>query len=139
MRIYQFLIEINLHPILKFIPYCLLRHYEYKYGIHGGAGIHIGKGLLIVHGDGVYLNCKTIGDNFTVYQGVTLGKGSDGGIPIIGNNVTVYPNSVVCGGIIIGDNVTIGANAFVSHNVGDGLTVAGIPAKIISDKNKMEK
>ena len=55
------------------IAYLIMRHYEYKYGIHANANIYTGKGLHIKHGDGVHLNCAYIGENFTVYQGVTLG------------------------------------------------------------------
>lgn len=69
--------------------YSVLRHYEFKYGIHANTNIPVGRGLHIVHGDGVYLNCSEIGDNFTCYQGVTLGV-SKGGIPAVGNNCTVY-------------------------------------------------
>lgn len=48
--------------------------------------------------------------------------------------MTIYPNSVVCGEITIGDYVTIGANSFVAHDVESGMTVAGVPAKVISTK-----
>lgn len=48
--------------------YLIFRHYEFKYGIHINTNIPVGRGLKIVHGDGVYLNCKSIGDNFTCFQ-----------------------------------------------------------------------
>lgn len=104
--------------ILSILPYLMMRHFEFKYGIHANAGIEIGKGLHIVHGDGVYLNCSAIGDNFTIYQGVTLGKGK-GGIPWIGNNVTIFTNAVVVGNIRVADGAKIGANAFVTEDVGE--------------------
>lgn len=115
------------------IPYYILRHYEFKYGIHFHPGISVGRGLHVVHGDGVHLNCKSIGDNVTIYHGVTLGIGK-GGVPTIGNNVTIYPNAVIIGGITIGDGATIGANTFVNKNVDPGDTVAGIPGKSIRRK-----
>lgn len=114
------------------VCYMIFRHYEYKYGIHANSNIHVGKGLKIVHGDGVYLNCKEIGENFTVYQNVTLGSG-DNGIPTVGNNVSIYPGSVIAGGIVLHDYCIVGANSFVSKSVAPKILVAGCPAKKIKD------
>ena len=61
------------------IAYLIMRHYEFKFGIHANPNIYIGPGLHIVHGGCVFLNCERIGRNFTVYQGVTLGSGMGGG------------------------------------------------------------
>lgn len=120
------------HPFLKYtigiVAYVILRHYEFKYGIHANPNIRVGGGLRIAHGDGVHLNCREIGDNFTVYQNVTLGRGSDGGLPSVGDNVTIYPNAVVVGGIHIGEGATIGALSYVSKDVPPGVTVVGAPA-----------
>lgn len=110
------------------IAYLNLRRYEYKYGIHLNTNIHVGSGLHIVHGDGVYLNCKYIGENFTCFQGVTLGL-KDEGIPIVKDNVSVFPNAVICGDIILNDNCKIGAQSYLTKNVLQGVTVAGCPAK----------
>lgn len=113
---------------IGFLSYLVMRHYEYKYGIHINPNIYVGKGLHIMHGDGVFLNCKYIGDNFTVYQGVTLGS-SHKGIPTVFDNVTVYTNSVICGEITLGNDVIVGAQAFLDKNVPDGEFWAGVPAK----------
>lgn len=51
------------------------RHLAFKYGIFADSNIEIGNGLKIVHYNGIYLNCKSIVKNFTVYQNVTLGSG----------------------------------------------------------------
>lgn len=110
--------------------YVIYRHYEFKYGIHANPNIQIGGGLLIAHGGGVHLNCSSIGRNLTVYQGVTFGV-QDGERPTVGDDVTVYPNSVVVGGIIIGNRATIGALSYVSHDVAADTVVAGAPAHII--------
>jgi len=83
------------------IIYIIFRHYEYKYGIHVNTNIDIGKVLKIVHGDGVYLNCKSIGENFTVYQNVTLGTDRSGGIPKVDDKVTLYTGVVICGNICL--------------------------------------
>ena len=103
------------------------------------SNIHIGKGLFIVHGDGVYLNCKSIGDNFTCYQGVTIGTNSYGGLkPTIGNNVVAYTNSVIVGNIICENNSEIAANSFVNKNVKCNTIVAGSPARIIKYKESIK-
>ncbi len=115
---------------IAILAYPMLRHFEFKYGIHANPNIRIGGGLLIVHGGGVHLNCSSIGRNLTIYHGVTLGD-QDGKLPIVGDDVTVYPNSVVVGGINIGNRATIGALSYVSHDVAADVVVAGAPAQII--------
>lgn len=115
---------------IAILAYPVLRHFEFKYGIHANPNIQIGGGLLIVHGGGVHLNCSSIGRNLTVYQGVTFGI-QDGERPTVGDDVTVYPNSVVVGGINIGNRATIGALSYVSHDVAADVVVAGSPAHII--------
>lgn len=111
--------------------YLIFRHFEYKYGIHINTNIDVGEGLHIVHGNGVYLNAQSIGDNVKVYQGVTVGEGANGGIPIIGDNVTLYTNSVIVGAIELNNFSVVGANAFVNKTVNTYEIVAGIPAKVI--------
>lgn len=74
--------RIKKNKLLKYsfglVVYFIFRHYEFKYQIHLNSNIHVGCGLLIVHGS-VYLNCSYIGDNFTVFQNVTLGTIPGGG------------------------------------------------------------
>ena len=113
---------------LAIVPYFILRHYQFKYGIHIGTSTPIGKGLYIEHGDGVYLNVRSIGDNFTVYQGVTLGSSPNKGIPIVENNVTVYMGAKIFGDVILKNNCVVGANAVVTHDVEENAVVVGIPA-----------
>lgn len=113
------------------VSWLILRHYEYKYGIHVDTNIHIGKGLQIAHGDGVYLNCSCIGDYFTVYQGVTLGDKGKREIPRIENNVTIYAGAVCVGDIVLHNGCTVGANAYVQQDVDENSIVAGVPAKVI--------
>lgn len=117
--------------IFVVLPYLILRHYEFKYGIHANTNIDVGEGLLIYHGDGVYLNCRSIGRNLTVYQSVTFGSDANKKIPIVKDNVTVYTGAVLCGDIIIDNDSTVGANAFVNKDVAAGTKVAGVPAHII--------
>lgn len=110
------------HAITKFtlgpLIYLIYRHFEFKYGIHANANIEIGGGLRVVHGP-CNLNAAAIGRGFTVYSGVTIGV-KDGQVPTIGDNVSVYSNAVVCGGITLGDGATIGALTYVDKNVAAG-------------------
>ncbi len=76
----------------------------------------------------------TVGSNCRIYQYVTIGAGC-GGYPTIGDNVTIYAGAVLCGRIRIGNNVTIGANSFVNRSFPDNVTVAGVPAKIITKRD----
>ena len=98
--------------------------------LHG----QIGEGLAIYHGHGTIVNAHSVGKNFSVYQGVTIGKNPKPGkeiiMPIIGDNVTVYANAVVAGGITIGDNVSIGAGAVVMKDVPADSVVIGNPCII---------
>ena len=98
--------------------YLIYRHFEFKYGIHANANIEICGGFRPIHGP-CNLNAARIGRNFTVYSGVTIGI-HKGGLPVIGDNVSVYPNAVVCGGILIGDGATVGALTYVSRDMSPG-------------------
>ena len=93
----------------------------------------LGGGFYISHGYGTTINAQKIGKNFHAFQGVTLGQ-KDGGIPTIGDNVTIYAGAKVIGKVIIGDNVEIGANAVVLHDVPSNSIAVGIPAVIKSKK-----
>jgi serine O-acetyltransferase len=101
--------------------------------IHPGA--QIGKRVFIDHGYGVVMGETTvIGDDVTIYQGVTLGgtgKQHEKRHPTIGNNVVIGANAVVLGNINVGDNARIGAGAVVTKNVPANSTVVGNPAKIV--------
>lgn len=104
-------------------------------GIEIHPGATIGKGFFIDHGMGVVIGETTeIGDNCTLYQGVTLGgTGKDAGKrhPTLGDNVMVGAGAKVLGPVRIGSNSKIAANAVVLHSVSDNSTAVGIPAKVV--------
>lgn len=95
----------------------------------------IGKGLLIDHGIGVVVGeTAEIGDNCTLFQGVTLGgTGKERGKrhPTLHNNVFVGAGAKILGNIEIGDNAKIGANAVVLYDIPDNSTAVGVPARIV--------
>ena len=108
------------------------RHFT---GIEIHPGATIGKNFFIDHGSGVVIGETTeIGDNCTLYQGVTLGgTGKDVGKrhPTLGNNVMVGSGAKVLGPLTVGDNSKIAANAVVLKSVPENSTAVGIPAKIV--------
>ncbi len=101
--------------------------------IHPGA--KIGEGLFIDHGAGVVIGeTAEIGDNVTIYQGVTLGgTGKEKGKrhPTIGNNVVISAGAKVMGSFKVGDNVKIGAGSVVLKEVPPNCTVVGVPGRIV--------
>ena len=103
-------------------------------GIEIHPGATIGRGLFIDHGSGVVIGETTIiGDNCTLYQGVTLGgTGKETGKrhPTLGNNVMVGAGAKLLGAFTVGDNSKIAAGAVVLSDVPENCTAVGIPAKI---------
>lgn len=110
-----------------------------KTGIEIHPGAQIGKGLFIDHGMGVVIGETTIiGDNCTLYQGVTLGgTGKDKGKrhPTIGNNVTIGSGAKVLGPFTVGDNSKVAANAVVLNEIPPNSTCVGVPAHIVKRDN----
>ncbi len=109
-------------------------------GIEIHPGATIGQGLFIDHGMGTVIGETTeIGDECTLYQGVTLGgTGKETGKrhPTLGNNVVVGVGASVLGSIIIGDNALIGAGSVVLKPVPPDCTVVGIPARVVREQGR---
>jgi serine O-acetyltransferase len=110
------------------------------FGIECSTKTVIGPGLFIPHSFGIVIGAYSIGDNATIYQGVTIGAkeldftNQSSSRPIIGDNVTIASGAKVLGGINIGDNVVIAANAVVINDVTSMTTVGGVPAIIIKHR-----
>ena len=104
-------------------------------GIEIHPACFIGRGLLIDHGMGVVIGeTAIIGDDCTIFHGVTLGGvGDETGKrhPTLYNSVFVGAGAKILGNIEIGNNVKIGANAVVLTDIPDGATAVGVPARII--------
>jgi len=125
---------------IPFIPRIISQTARWLTGIEIHPGATIGRGLFIDHGMGVVIGeTSVIGDNVTMYQGVTLGgTGKDRGKrhPTIGNDVVIGAGAKVLGNISIGDNVQIGANAVVIRDVPANSTVVGVPGRIVRLEGK---
>ena len=109
-------------------------------GIEIHPGAKIGKCLFIDHGMGIVFGETTeIGDNCTIYHGVTLGgTGKDTGKrhPTLGNNVLIGAGAKVLGPVFIGDNARVGAGSIVLHNLPANCTAVGNPAEVVRINSK---
>ena len=144
--------EVFLYPSFKAMIYYRVAHKQYvkghyflarlisqravrKTGIEIHPGAQIGKGFFIDHGTGVVIGeTAIIGDNVTLYQGVTLGgTGKEHGKrhPTIGNNVMISTGAKVLGSFKIGDNCKIGAGSVVLEEVPPNSTVVGVPGRVV--------
>ncbi len=124
--------------------YFIARYISQKAARRTGIEIHpgavIGKGLFIDHGNGVIIGETTIiGDNVTIYQGVTLGgTGKEQGKrhPTIGDNVMISAGAKVLGSFTVGNDSKIGAGSVVLREVPSNSTVVGIPGRIVKRRNQ---
>ena len=109
-------------------------------GIEIHPGATIGRRFFVDHGTGVVIGeTAEIGDDVTLYQGVTLGgRTLDEGKrhPTLGNNVVVGAGAKILGPFKIEDDARIGSNAVVLHPVPAGATVVGVPGRIVRCRNK---
>ena len=125
---------------IPFLPKWLSQMGRFFTGIEIHPGAMIGSGLFIDHGMGVVIGETAIlGDNVTMYQGVTLGgTGKERGKrhPTVGNNIVIGAGAKVLGNISIGDNTYIGANAVVLRDVPPNSTVVGVPGRITKQDGK---
>ncbi len=135
-RIAHFLWQLR----LPFFPRFISQAGRFLTGIEIHPGAVIGKGFFIDHGMGVVIGeTAKIGDNVTLFQGVTLGgTGKETGKrhPTLGNNIVVGSGAKVLGDIKIGDHSYIGANAVVLREVPAHSTVVGVPGRVVKHKGK---
>lgn len=148
--------EVLLYPSFKVMLHYRLAHKFYnrkmyflaryisqraarKTGIEIHPGATIGEGLFIDHGNGVIIGETTIiGNNVTLYQGVTLGgTGKEHGKrhPTICDNVMISAGAKVLGSFTVGENSKIGAGSVVLEEVPPNCTVVGVPGRIVKRDN----
>lgn len=120
---------------LFFLARLISQHSRRVTGIEIHPGAKIGRKLFIDHGMGIVFGETTeIGDNCTIYHGVTLGgTGKDTGKrhPTLGDNVLIGAGAKVLGPVYIGDNVRVGAGSVVLKNLPANATAVGVPAEIV--------
>lgn len=130
-RLAHFFYKKNIKFLARWISQCV----RFWTGIEIHPGATIGRGLFIDHGMGVIIGETTIiGDDCTIYQGVTLGgTGKEKGKrhPTLGNNVMVGSGAKVLGPFTVGDNSKIAAGAVVLSEVPPNSTCVGVPARIV--------
>ena len=138
-RIAHSLYSIKFHLLAKIIA----SFNRFLTGIDIHPAAQIGEGVFIDHGMGVVIGeTTTIGNNVTIYQGVTLGgTGKDVGKrhPSIGNNVVISSGAKILGPIKVGDNSKIGAGAVVLKEVPPNCTVVGVPGRIVKKDLNIKK
>ncbi|MBR5248181.1 MAG: serine O-acetyltransferase [Lachnospiraceae bacterium] len=148
--------EVLLYPSFKVMMHYRLAHKLYlkkhyflarlvsqrgvrKTGIEIHPGAQIGKGFFIDHGNGVIIGeTAIIGNNVTLYQGVTLGgTGKEHGKrhPTVGDNVMISAGAKVLGSFTIGENSKIGAGSVVLSEVPPNSTVVGVPGRVVKRDN----
>ena len=134
---------------LTFIARLIMYFARIFTGIEIHPAAKIGKKFFMDHGLGIVIGETTeIGENVTIYQGVTLGgimpsiesdtQRNQKRHPTIGNNVIIGSGAQILGSIKVGDNARIGANSVVTKDVPPNVTVAGVPAREFSRSNKKE-
>lgn len=107
------------------------------FGIEIAVRCPIGKGLFFPHTQGTVIGAWSIGENATIFQGVTLGAKeidfsyTKSSRPTVGNGVTVGSGAKVLGGLTLGSDSRVGANAVVLSDVLPGSLAVGIPAKAV--------
>ncbi len=120
---------------LVLLPRLISQFSRFITGIEIHPGARIGRGLFIDHGMGVVIGeTAELGDNVTIYQGVTLGgTGKEKGKrhPTIGDSVVIGAGAKVLGPIEIGAGARIGAGSVVLNSVPPGATVVGIPGRVV--------
>lgn len=134
-RINHFLWNMHLKTLARFLS----QFARFFTGIEIHPGATIGKRLFIDHGMGVVIGETTlIGNDCTLYQGVTLGGVGTGAHkvkrhPTLQNNVMISAGAKIIGDVIIGDNSIVGASSVVLKNVPPNCTVVGVPGKIVKE------
>jgi len=128
---------------IPLLPRWLAHVTRFLTGIEIHPAARIGQGVFIDHGMGVVIGeTVEVGDDCTIYQGVTLGGTSlsrGKRHPTLGKGVTVGVNAAVLGAIYLGDGAKVGGGSVVVKDVPANATVVGIPARVVLQDGKPVK
>jgi serine O-acetyltransferase len=123
--------RLKLGPVAKAVS--LLNFF--LFGIEIAVRCPIGKGLFLPHTQGTVIGAWSIGENATIFQGVTLGAKeldfsyTENSRPKLGDGITIGSGAKVLGGLTLGDGVRVGANSVVLSSSTDGVLLVGAPAR----------
>ena len=113
----------------------------FLFGIEIAVRCPIGRGLFLPHTQGTVIGAWSIGENVTIFQGVTLGAKEldfsylESSRPIVEDGVTIGSGAKVLGGLTLGASARIGANAVVLNDIAPGVLAVGIPAKVVERRD----
>ena len=126
---------------LRNLRWFLLEVVNHRLGTRLGFSIPknvFGPGLCIVHPGTIVVNpAAKVGSYCRIHPGTCIGDYD--GVPTLGDHVYIGPGAKLYGPITLGNNVAIGANAVVNKSIGDNVTLAGIPARIVSETGALEQ
>ncbi|MCW9014597.1 MAG: serine acetyltransferase [Gammaproteobacteria bacterium] len=137
LRKYEYIVNCKRNIMWRVIVRIRLRILESKLGYTIPPNV-FGPGLAIAHRGTIVVNPEVkVGANCRLHVCVNIGTqaGTTAEVPEIGNNCYIGPGAKLFGKIILGDNIVIGANAVVNKSFNAGITIGGVPAKIISQKS----
>ncbi|CAN4272319.1 CysE Serine acetyltransferase [Methylophilaceae bacterium] len=132
-RVAHFFYCIKLTSVAKFFS---LLNFLF-FGIEIAIQCRIGKGLFLPHTQGTVIGAYSIGENVTIFQGVTLGAREldfsykELSRPSVGDAVTIGAGAKVLGGLNLGSGARVGANAVVLESIPENFLAAGVPARVI--------
>lgn len=141
LRKIEYLHNTKAHNPIKWMRWFVLEVINHRLATRLGFSIPknvFGPGLCIVHPGTLIVNPKAIvWSNCRIHPGSCIGDYD--GVPTLGNNVYIGPGAKLYGAIHIGDNVAIGANAVVNQSFPNDVTIAGVPAKIVSNTGALQQ
>lgn len=141
LRRIEFLYNTKRHNPLRTLRWFLLETVNHRLATRLGFSIPknvFGPGLCIVHYGTIVVNpAARIGRNCRIHPSTSIGDYD--GVPTLGDNVYIGPGAKLFGNITIGNNVAIGANAVVNSSFGSNVTIAGVPARVVSEIGALQQ